>query len=274
MNKQPPVFQMAFLETQQYRLFTELCDACRHYHYIGICYGLPGVGKTFSARYYAQWEQIEPLLTLRGAESPPTTKIASCKTVLYTPTIAASPKQIQREVGEIRAWLRFYRKEILHREQGHENWEQPLPPLEEMDLLMVDETDRLKLTGIEQVRDIYDRNQNGMMLMGMPGLEKQLARYPQLYSRVGFVHEFRPLESEEVRSLLQRQWLQWGFALQPDATAEKEAIAAIIRITKGNFRLLHRLLTQIERIAQINGLRVVTKEVVEIARQQLVIGPD
>ena len=217
MSKQPPVFQMAFQETRHYRLFTELCDACRRYRYIGICYGPPGVGKTFSARQYAQWEQAEPLLRLRGAESPPPTKGVSCKTVLYTPTVASSPKQIEREVRDIRAWLDFYRKEIFHREQGDEqgdeNWMQLIPPFEEMDLLMVDETDRLKFTGIEQVRDIYDRNQIGLVLMGMPGLEKQLARYPQLYSRVGFVHEFRPLESEEVRSLLQQQWFQWGFIL-------------------------------------------------------------
>lgn len=272
MNKLPPVFQMAFQETQQYRLFTELCDACRRYHYIGICYGPPGVGKTFSARQYAQWEQVEPLLRLRGAESPPTTALPSCQTVFYTPTVVSSPRQIELEVKEIRARLRFYRNEILHRQLGHENWEQPLPPYEEMDLLMVDETDRLKLAGIEQMRDIYDRNETGLVLMGMPGLEKQLARYPQLYSRVGFVHEFHPLAPEEARTFLQQHWFEWGFALQPGGVAEKEAITAIIRITNGNFRLLHRLLAQIERIAQINALKIVTKEVVEIARQQLVIG--
>jgi DNA transposition AAA+ family ATPase len=81
------------------------------------------------------------------------------------------------------------------------------------------------------------------------------------------------LSTEESRSFLEQQWSQWGFNWQPDSATDAEAIAAIIRITNGNFRLLHRLLAQIERIADINALRTVSKEVVEVARQQLVIGP-
>ncbi len=49
-------------------------------------------------------------------------------------------------------------------------------------------------------------------------------------------------------------------------------MAAIIRITSGNFRLLHRLLAQIERVLQINELHIVTEEVVDAARESLVIG--
>jgi DNA transposition AAA+ family ATPase len=106
----------------------------------------------------------------------------------------------------------------------------------------------------------------------MPGIEKRLSRYPQLYSRVGFVHEFRPLSHDEVRFTLHNHWGHLGLSMQPEDFTDAEAMAAVLRITGGNFRLLQRLLSQIERILGINGLKLVTKEVVEAARDSLVIG--
>jgi DNA transposition AAA+ family ATPase len=49
-------------------------------------------------------------------------------------------------------------------------------------------------------------------------------------------------------------------------------MAAISRLTNGNFRLLHRLFVQIERTLLINELHVITEDVVEAARSTLVIG--
>ena len=105
----------------------------------------------------------------------------------------------------------------------------------------------------------------------MPGLEKRLARYPQFYSRIGFVHEFRPLGAVEIRRLMEQRWVPPGVQL-PAPPLDAETIAVIIRITGGNFRLLNRLLTQTERILEVNALRQVTKAVVEAARESLVIG--
>jgi hypothetical protein len=98
-----------------------------------------------------------------------------------------------------------------------------------------------------------------------------MARYPQFYSRIGFVHEFRPLGASEMRQLLEQHWTPPGVHL-PKAPWDSEAVAAIMRITRGNFRLLDRLLTQTERVLDINSLHQVTKEVVEAARESLVIG--
>jgi hypothetical protein len=49
-------------------------------------------------------------------------------------------------------------------------------------------------------------------------------------------------------------------------------IATLIRMAEGKFRLLHRLLTQIGRVMEINVLDKITRAVVEAARESLVIG--
>ena len=138
-------------------------------------------------------------------------------------------------------------------------------------LIIIDEADRLRMASLEQVRAIFDAAEIGVILIGMPGLEKRLARYPQFYSRIGFVHEFHPLGAPEIRQLLEQRWTPPGVHL-PALPLDQETVAAIIRITGGNFRLLNRLLTQIERILEVNSLREVTKAVVEAARESLVIG--
>jgi len=272
MSKEGAASLAAFLETKEYKRFAEFCDACRQSRYIGLCYGPPGVGKSFSAWHYVQWDLVEahfpecfPSSSLAGvlasiastdaAELSP--ELKHCRSVLYTPSVTNTPKRVEQEVRALRLTLSYLveaTKPKLERVAGLS--QRMRDPTE---LLIVDETDRLKAVSLEQIRDIYDRHAIGVVLIGMPGLEKRLSRYAQLYSRVGFVHEFRPLSSEEARVVLQQQWTQWGLTLQSESAAEMEATAAIIRITNGNFRLLHRLLAQIERIVQINALRMVTK---------------
>ena len=54
--------------------------------------------------------------------------------------------------------------------------------------------------------------------------------------------------------------------------SDYEAIITIIKITKGNFRLIHRRLAQSDCILKINQMDKIAVEVVEAARDSLVIG--
>jgi hypothetical protein len=138
-------------------------------------------------------------------------------------------------------------------------------------LIVVDEADRLQMNSLEQMRSIFDEGELGMVLIGMPGIEKRIARFPQFYSRIGFVHEFRPLDSLEMQSLLERHWTPSGVIL-PESPFNPEVIARLVRITGGNFRLLTRLLTQVERVLSVNDSQVISLEIIEAARDSLVIG--
>jgi len=127
------------------------------------------------------------------------------------------------------------------------------------------------MNSLEQVRSVFDSGDMGMTLIGMPGIEKRIARFPQFYSRIGFVHEFRPLTDADIQVLLEQRWAPVGIHL-PSPSPEPEVIAAVIRLTRGNFRLLVRLLTQMEPVVAINGLETLSVDVVETARENLVIG--
>src|SRR5215471_17364993 len=65
---------------------------------------------------------------------------------------------------------------------------------------------------------------------------------------------------------------QFSVSFDRDAFVDAAGVAAIIRATNGNFRLLQRLFQQIERVLELNDLLSVTPEVVTAARESLVIG--
>jgi len=71
--------------------------------------------------------------------------------------------------------------------------------------------------------------------------------------------------------LLEKRWAPVGIHLSASCPAS-EVIAAVIRLTRGNFRLLVRLTTQMERVLAINGLETLAVDVVENGWRQSGIG--
>ena len=260
--------QQSFIVTKEYRRFAEFCDACVREKYIGLCYGEPGVGKTLSARYYAKWFFLENHLPTHLPYLPLHPEIINCRTILYTAESSNYPRDIKKNINSMRGQLdrliwQLSPGEDIVVTKNNSNY---------CRLIIVDEAERLKMGGIELFREIYDRSDIGLIFIGMPGLEKKLSRYPQLYSRIGFAHHYRSLSHKEMRFLLSTYWEKLCLSINPNDFTDVEAIATICRITNGNFRLVNRLFRQVERIMKINQLSCLTAEVVEAARDCLVIG--
>lgn len=261
-----------FLVTKEYRRFEEFCNACYRERYIGICYGVPGVGKTLSARHYSKEEDFQKFFAKDTSDKDAIKigkEIVSSRTMLYTATVMNTPKRIESDLDNSRYYLFSSLTEIKNKLLGEFSGFRE----DYSALVIIDEADRLHLKSLEQVREIYDKKEHwGFVLIGMPGIEKRLARYPQLYSRVGFAHEYRPIGKEEMLFILEHHWGKLGLELDKKNFADSETIAAVARITNGNFRLIHRLFSQIKRIMKVNELTSITKEVVDAARDCLVIG--
>jgi Holliday junction resolvasome RuvABC ATP-dependent DNA helicase subunit len=92
-----------------------------------------------------------------------------------------------------------------------------------------------------------------------------------LYSRVGFVHQFQPLSGREFQNVVERQWVQLQLDSAMDHGMDAAVLNAIARVTGGNFRLIQRLFAQIDRVLTINSLATVTTDVVDAARESLVV---
>ncbi|WP_269048483.1 AAA family ATPase [Paenarthrobacter sp. Z7-10] len=213
-----------FQTTREHRRFTEFADTVRTHRYVGLCWGPPGVGKTLSARHYAgvdEWEQWQS--PFDDDLGPVPERVLKARTAFFTPTVAATIREIYRGLPNACQRISFG---IDYHEHGvvdpYVHTDSRSSGLTE--LLIIDEADRLKTTGLEQVRDYFDRHNMGVILIGMPGIEKRLARYPQLYSRIGFAHEYRPLTPEELNAVLTR-WLPAGDQSEDSGLGRTTAIA-------------------------------------------------
>src|SRR5262249_46732084 len=108
-----------FVVTKEHRRFAEFCEACRQYRYIGLCYGPPGVGKTLSARSYANWEKVEAYWSSPHALKTALAEVAGSQTVFYTPEVVNSPRRLEEDLWRWRQGLRFILLTELEQEEAH-----------------------------------------------------------------------------------------------------------------------------------------------------------
>jgi DNA transposition AAA+ family ATPase len=262
-----------FIVTKAHRRCTAWADALRTHRTIGVCFGPAGVGKTRSARRHAHWALAEPLRHTWGPREPSdahvSAALARSRTVCSPPTGGGTLRALRQD----RHLMTSRVESCIEQHHGrHSDGQRGVARDSRIERIIIDEAERLTTSALEHRRDLFERTPLGWMRMGMPGIETRLARSPQLYSRVGFAPHYRPRQDDELTFVLTRQWRQLGLSLDSTAFTDTQAMAAISRITRGNFRLLHRVFVQMERILRLNALHVITEDVVAAARSTLVIG--
>ncbi|GGG08818.1 MULTISPECIES: AAA family ATPase [Cysteiniphilum] len=262
-----------FICTKQYKQFEEFCKACHRDRYIGLCYGTAGVGKTESAKNYTKWYRIETYREKDGrlnTGEKPKIQMGKLNSILYTPSVLNPPRDLIKEIRDAQRQFSLlkeryiYGNEIPHHARvENKNF---------AELIIIDEAERLKPQGIELLRELYDNGEANFIFVGMPGIEKMLQRFPQLYSRIGFVHQFKKLGANEVKFILQYHLSKINTDIKDDDFTDQEVVATIVNATNGNFRLINRLIKQSLRIMKVNCMTTITKEIVEAARSCLLVG--
>ena len=268
-----------FVITKEYKRFVEFCNACKQEQYIGLCCGSAGVGKSMSANYFAQWSKIEKDIKecirkdVFSSEPNFVPQVKELDTIIYTPEVHNTPVRVKHALYDLIFAFNDLKDKAIHNKKICSR-------TNHVKIIIIDEADRLQSKSLEEVRDIYDNfcpfyykgNKIALILIGMPGIEKKLVRFPQLYSRIGFMHTFNPLSREEIGFIIKKHCKVLDIRIDEDDFTDNEAISAISLTTQGNFRLIDRLLRQSIRIMKLNQQSYISKEIIDAARECLVIG--
>jgi hypothetical protein len=121
VKRQTSTTTTEFVVTKQHRRCIEFCDAMRRDRYIGLCHGVPGVGKTLSARHYNSWDTVGSIVhQFRFYETVAPESELVARTVFYTPKVHNTPGIVDNEVHDLHTRLSWAVETTLHPDRGSE----------------------------------------------------------------------------------------------------------------------------------------------------------
>ena len=147
-----------FIATKEHRRFTEFAHAIRTHRTIGVCFGPAGVGKTLSARRHAHWDLAEPLLHTWGPREPSDATVyaalARSRTVFHTPTVGGTLRELRKDLHLMTARVESC---IDQHRRSHSADTRCVARDSMIELIIIDEAERLSTSALEHLRDMFDR---------------------------------------------------------------------------------------------------------------------
>ncbi len=102
---------------------------------------------------------------------------------------------------------------------------------------------------LEKIRDLSDRAEVTVVLIGMERIQQNIARHKQINSRIAQVVEFRPASLADVAH---------ACGQLSEVPMTEELVAEVHRLSGGRMREVLNIVATIERIAKVNELATVT----------------
>jgi DNA transposition AAA+ family ATPase len=137
-----------------------------------------------------------------------------------------------------------------------------------VEMIIVDEADRLKPETFAEVRDIYDKLGIAVVLVGTDRLEAVIKRDEQVYNRFRACHRFGKLSGKEFQDTVQA-WEDKVLRLPlPSNLISKDMLRILTSATEGYIGRLDEILREAAIRALSKGLKKIDKAVLQEVAQE------
>ena len=200
---------------------------------MGLVYGEPGLGKTQTINW---WAFKNNAILVRC------TQLMTARWLL---------NEIMDEMGEVNCGRLADCFKIIIRNL-----------LTEPQVIIVDEVDYLAIDSraIETLRDIHDKTNVPIVLVGMGTANKRLQRHKHLYDRLLEIIKFEPFSKQDISSIID----------QLSEVSFTDCAKKLLCTRTNRFRQLVKTISKAEQVAKSNGI----KEIDEITLKEVLKNDD
>ena len=218
---------------QMISMFNRLRDREDGVPGMGLIYGEPGLGKTYAITW---WAAQNDAILIRSAN------LMSARWLL---------EEIIEELGEI-PYNKF--SDIFNQVIAQ--------LIKTPRLIIVDETDYLTIDSraVETLRDIHDKTNVPIVLVGMGTANKRLQRHKHLYDRLLEIIKFEPFCKQDITSIID----------QLSEVQFTDCAQKLLYSRTNRFRQLVKTISKAEQVAKSNGI----KEIDEITLKEVLKNDD
>jgi len=235
---------------RRFKAFTGLIiNSRQRYPMMGVVTGDAGVGKTVSIQAYV--DTMEPRThtglpaAIRVKVKPRSTSKALAVDIVSTLKDRPRGRNIYEVADEAAAAIMR----------------------NDLELLFVDEADRLQEDSFEVLRHLFDKTGCPIVVVGLPSILSVIDRHEKFASRVGLRMSFLPLELEEVLDTVLPGLVFPHWEFDPHNEADRAMGERIWQMVSPSLRKLRNLLQIASRIAGACDAPRITSDIINEAFQ-------